>query len=145
MHRPREWDVVSLVEAPALAGRETSFVELLDGSLVMESGDGSGDLSLLARSLELAPPCRIEAVRRAGSTWAVGGRAILVVVLPASVLGDELEIVWDGAERATRVGGTPSLVSVSELETLAASRFDTWVVRAHRLRDTFWEVEVGPL
>lgn len=133
------------MEAPALAGTETSFVELLDGSFVMEAGDGSGDVSVLARSLALAPPCRVEAVRRAGATWAVGGRAVMVVELSVAVLGDELELVWDGVERATRVGGAPSLVSVSELETLAASRFDTWVVRAHRLRDAFWEVEVGPL
>lgn len=111
----------------------------------MEAGDVSGDVSVLARSLELAPPYRVEAVRRTGSTWAVGGRAILVAELRAPVLGDELELVWDGVERTTRVGGAPSLVSVSELETLAASRFDTWVVRAHRLRGDLWEVELAPL
>ena len=145
LHRPREWDAVSLVEAPALAGNETSFVTLPDGSYVMETGHGSGDVSALARSLELAPPYRVEAVRRAGSTWAVGGRTILVVELPASMLGDEIELVWDGVERATRVGGAPSLLSVSELEALAASRFDTWVVRARRLRGVLWEVELAPL
>ena len=145
MHRAREWDAVSLVEAPALSGDETSFVALSDGSYVVETGDSSADVSVFARSLDLEPPYRAEAVRRTESVWAVGARATLVVALPASLLGDELELVWDGVERATRVGGTPSLVSVPELESLAASRFDTWVVRAHRLRDALWEVELAPL
>ena len=111
----------------------------------MVETDGDPDVAPLADSLELAPPYRAEAVRRDGSTWAVGVRAILVVELPASVLGDELELVWDGYERSARVGGSPSLASVSELEALAAARFDTWVVRARRLRDVSWEVAVGPL
>ena len=111
----------------------------------METGDSSADVSVLARSLDLEMPYRVEAVRRTGSTWAVGARATLVVALPPSFLGDELELVWDGAERAARVDGSPSFVSVSELESLAASRFDTWVVRAHRLRELQWEVEVAPL
>jgi hypothetical protein len=121
------------------------FVVLPDGSQVLESDDEPIDVAELARSLEHEPPYRAEAVRRDGSTWAVGVRAILVVELPASVLGDELELVWDGYERSARVGGSPSLASVSELEALAAARFDTWVVRARRLRDVSWEVEVGPL
>ena len=133
------------MEAPALSGDERGFVALSDGSHVVETEDSSADVSVLARSLDLEPPYRAEAVRRAGSTWAVGARSILVVALPASFLGDEVELVWDGVERAARVGGAPSLVSVPELEALAAARFDTWVVRAHRLRDLQWEVEVSPL
>jgi len=53
--------------------------------------------------------------------------------------------VWDGRERSARIGGVPSLGSVNELEELASARYATWVVRAHRLRDTFWEVEIVPL
>jgi hypothetical protein len=117
---------------------------LADGSYVVETDDDP-DVALLARSLELAPPYRAEAVRRTGSTWAVGAREILVVELPESMLGDEIELVWDGVERSTLVDGTPRLASVPELETLAASRFDTWVVRASRLRGPLWEVEAGPL
>jgi hypothetical protein len=107
--------------------------------------DGDPDVAPLADSLELAPPYRAEAVRRAGSTWAVGAREILVVELSESILGDEIELVWDGVERSTRVDGAPRLASVFELEALASSRFDTWVVRAARLRGALWEVEIGPL
>ena len=145
LHRAREWDAVSLVEAPELSGDETVFVSLPDGSQVVETGDSSADVSVIARSLDLEPPYRAEAVRRAGSTWAVGARSILIVALPGSFLGDEVELVWDGVERAARVDGAPSLVSVPELEALAAARFDTWVVRAQRLRDLQWEVELSPL
>ena len=117
---------------------------LADGTYVVETGAGA-DVSLLAESLDLAPPYRAEAVRRTGSTWAVGAREILVVELPESISGDEIELVWDGVERSMRVGGAPRLTSVFQLETLAAARFDTWVVRARRLRGVSWEVEVGPL
>lgn len=117
---------------------------LADGSCLAESGDGP-DVAVLARAVELAPPYRAEAVRREGSTWAVGARAILVVELPESIVADEVELVWDGLERSMRVGGAPTLASIPELETLAMSRFDTWVVRAQRLRGTSWEVEIGPL
>ena len=122
-----------------------NFVVLPDGSHVVEGDGVPTDAAELARSLEHEPPYRAEAVRRDGSTWAVGVRAILVVELPATLLGDELELVWDGHERSARVSGAPSFASVSELEAIAAARFDTWVVRARRLRDVFWEVEVGPL
>jgi hypothetical protein len=121
------------------------FVALPDGSYVVEGDNEPTDVAELARLLEHEPPYRAEAVRREGSTWAVGMRSIHAVELSATVLGDELELVWDGHERSARVSGAPSLASVSELEALASARFDTWVVWAHRLKGAFWEVEVGPL
>ena len=145
MHRPREWDSVALVDAPEPAGSSTRFVVLPDGSHIDEGDVDRTGVASIVHLIDHEPPYRAEAVRRDGSTWAVGIRAILVVELPSSVLGDELELVWDGHERTTLVGGTPRLASVSELEVLAATRFDTWVVRAQRLRDEYWEVEIGPL
>jgi hypothetical protein len=132
------------VEAPSLTGSEVGFVALEDGSYVVET-DGDPDVGVLAGSLELAPPYRAEAVRRTGSTWAVGAREILVAELPESMLGDEIELVWDGVERSMRVDGAPRLATVFELERFAAARFDTWVVQARRLRGALWEVEIGPL
>ncbi len=144
MHRPRDWDSVVLIEAGG-AGPVVRFVGLPDGSnVVEESGDGS-TADAIAEALDWERPYRAEAVLRDDATWAVGIRAIQVLELPASILGDELEIVWDGRERSTLVGGVPSLVSVDGLERLASARFDTWVVRATRLRDVYWEVEIGPL
>jgi hypothetical protein len=128
-----------------LAGEEAGFVVLPDGSYVVEAAPEPFDVGVLVQSLELVPPFRVEAVRRMGTTWVVGARTIVVVELSASLLGDELEIVWDGSERSARVDGVPTLMSVFELEVLGNSRFDTWVVRARRLRGAFWEVEVGPL
>src|SRR5439155_25598686 len=112
---------------------------------VVERGDPRLDPALFARALELDPPYRAEAVRRSGATWAAGARAIVVVHLPASVHGDELQLVFDGVERSLLVDGSPTLASIPELEVLAASRFDTWFVRATRVRETVWEVQVGPL
>ena len=101
-------------------------------------------MTALAGGLELLPPYRAHAVHRGGSTWAVGARSIDVLELP-SASGGEIEIVWDGSERATRIDGEPTLGSVPGLESFAASRYDTWVVRALRLRDTLWEIELAPL
>jgi len=145
VHRAREWDRVVLVEAPAAAGSLARFVVLPDGSHLVEGDGDAVSVDALAAGLDEEPPYRAEGVRRDGSTWAVGVLAITVVDLPASVLGDEVELVWDGRERSARIGGVPSLASVHELEELASARYETWVVRAHRLRDTFWEVEIVPL
>ncbi len=145
MHRPRDWDSVVLVQAGGAPGPVERFVALPDGSNVVEETGDASTVDAVAEALDWERPYRAEAVRRDDATWAVGIRAIQVIELPASILGDELEIVWDGRERSTLVGGVPSLASVSELERLASARFDTWVVRATRLRDAYWEVEIGPL
>jgi hypothetical protein len=145
LHRPRRWDAVAVLDADSLEGDEATFVALADGTYVVERGDPAFDPTLLARGLELEPPYRAEAVRRSGSTWAAGARAIVVVEMSRLASGDELQIVFDGTERSVLVDGSPTLASVPELEELAAARFDTWVVRAARLRDVLWEVEVGSL
>lgn len=145
LHRPRRWDAVAVVELDGLEGDDAAFVALDGATYLVERGDPRLDAAVFARALELDPPYRAEAVRRSESTWAVGARAIVVVELPVSVQGDELQLVFDGAERSLLVDGLPTLASVPELEALAASRFESWVVRASRVRDTVWEVEVGSL
>lgn len=144
LHRPRRWDAVAVLDPGPSEGDEAAFVALADGTYVVERGDGL-DPSLFARALALDPPYRAEAVRRSMSSWAVGARTILVVELPATVRGDELQLVYDGFERSMVVDGSSTASSVPELEALASSRFDSWVVRAARLRDRLWEVEVGSL
>ena len=118
---------------------------LADGSWVVEEGDGAIEPAELAAALGVQPPFRAEAIRRTGSTWAVGAKAIAVVELPLVFSSDELEVVWDGTERTVQIDGEPSFSSVPELEQLASSRYDTWVARARRIRDETWEVEIGPL
>jgi hypothetical protein len=145
MHRLREWDAVVLVELPSATGDHLGFVVLADGSCVIEAGEGTIDPAELVASAAIRPPFRAEAVRRSGSTWAVGTRAIVVAELAPSRSGGEVEVVWDGAERTVRIDGEPSFSSVPELERLASARFDSWVARARRICDDVWEVEIEPL
>jgi hypothetical protein len=145
LHRPREWDEVAVVDLSTATGNQVGFVALPDGSFAVESSDGVVDLAALVEPLGLRPPFRAEAIRRSGTTWAVGARAIETAELSGLLSGQELEVVWDGTERSVRIDGEPSFASVPELERLAASRFGTWVARARRIRDDIFEIEVGPL
>jgi hypothetical protein len=144
LHRPREWDEVVLVESPSALGDRLVVVVLPDGSLVVEEGARQVEPGELVSPLELQPPYRLEAVRRSGATWAVGARRILVARL-AGVSGDELELVWDGSSRTMRIDGIPTVDWVPALAEIAAARYGRWVVRAYRLRDDLWEVEIGSL
>jgi len=136
---------VAVLDLGPAEGDEAAFVALADGTYVVERGDQGFDLSAFDAALALEPPYRAEAVRRTGSSWAVGARAIVVVELPEPMRGDELRLVFDGAERTVLVDGEPTLASVPELEELGSSRFHTWVVTASRIRGRLWEVEVGSL
>jgi len=145
--RPREWDFVATVEVPGAAGEQATFVGLPDGTLLIEHGEEGLDASPLAEALEeqLTPPYRAQAVRRAGDVWVVAGRAIEVIELGDDPGGDEIELVWNGAERTARVDGSATFGGVPALERLGAERFDTYVVRAARLDEHLWEVWVSPL
>jgi hypothetical protein len=125
------------------------IVVLADGSRLVERDGGALDLAglehALVQAFDLEPPYRVEAVRRSSTAWAAGARSIAVAELPETVRGDEIELVWDGRERSMRVDGAPGLGSVPQLESLARQRYDTWIVRASRLRERLWEVEIDPL
>jgi hypothetical protein len=141
VHRPREWDAVVTADAPGIEGDEVSFVALGDGELVVESG--VGELSSLADAVEqsLEPPYRAVGVRRSGTTWAVAANAIAVAAVPGAP-GEELELAVAGGERSLRVNGEPAFGSVPALEALA--RGDS-VIRAYRIDDDLYEVQVDPL
>ncbi len=96
----------------------------------------------LAGSVE--PPYRAVA-RRRPELWAVGARTIRVLELPRDRQGDLIEVVRNADGLSIRVDGLPSLSSVPELEDLGAARFQTFVVRAERLTEALFEVEVEPL
>jgi hypothetical protein len=147
--RPREWDAVATAEAPQLGVGELEFAVLPDGTLVVDDSLDiePGSLDPLAGALEstLRPPYKASAVWRGGSRWAVAGRRIDAVELPADVRGDELVVSVSGHQRSLSVDGEPSFGSMPELERLGRARADSFVVRAERLADRFWEVEVTPL
>ena len=147
LHRAREWDAVAARRGARAAGSRMRFVVLRTARCVVEAGDGAPASPSSCARVERAPPlpgARQCAATR--STWAVGVRGILVVELPASVRRRRARArLGRPSSAACASAATPTLASVAELEALASARYDTWVVRAQRLRDTLWEVEVGPL
>lgn len=147
--RPREWDTVVNAVAPQLGVGELEFVVLPDGTLVVDDSLDlePGALDPLAAAVEsqLEPPYRAQAVWRGGSRWGVAARRIEVVDLPAGTPGDEIVLSVSGDERSLTVDGEPSWHRIPALEALGAARGDSVVVRAERLSDVAWEVEVAVL
>jgi hypothetical protein len=147
--RPREWDAVVNADAPRLGAGQLEFVTLPDGTLVVDDALGlePGALDPLAGALEaqLAPPYRAQAVWRGGSSWGVAARRIEVAELPPEVTGDEIVLSVAEGEREVTVDGQPSRQRLPELEKLGRSRGDSFVVRAERLAELAWEVEISVL
>jgi hypothetical protein len=143
--RPREWDAVATVDAPGIPGEEAVFVALPDGAIVVESATGV-DSTPLAAALDetLERPYRAIAVRRP-ELWVAGACAIQVLELDEGAAGDDVELVQDDHGVTIRIDGVPAAVSLPQLERLGAARFGTYVVRAHRLRGSSYEVAVEPL
>ena len=142
LHRQREWDTVTTVAAPEIDGDDTWFVSLEDGTLVVE--EGAVGVERLAAAVTVPAPFRVHGVRRDGGLWVVGARRIKVARLRDDPGGDEVELSWDGVERAVRIDGRPTLARVAELESLAGD-YGRYVVTARRIAGAAWEVAVTPL
>ena len=147
--RPREWDAVVTADAPRLPVGELEFVVLPDGTLVVDDDLDlePGSLDPLASAVEavLKAPYRATAVWNGGSRWGVAARKIDVVRLPPTVVGEELTLSVAEGVRSLVVDGLPSLASIPELDRLGESRGRSYVIRAQRLAETAWEVQVSPL
>ena len=144
--RQREWDAVATAPGPGSPGEEAEFVALVDGRLLVDAAVDGFDAAPLATALagSIQPPYRAVA-RWRPELWAVGARAIRVVELPRDRHGDVLEVVRTADGFSIRVDGVVSGAHVPELEELGAARFATFVVRAWRLADRLFEVEIEPL
>jgi len=144
--RRRRWDVVTTVEASEARGDAVQFVALPDGVLVVGEDEPAEGLAPLADAVErtLQPPYRAEAVRRAGTTWAVAARTIDVVRIQG-LDGDEAELAVTDGDRILRVDGRTTFGGVPELERVGRERGSEYVVRAHRLDGQLWEVETSAL
>ena len=144
--RPREWDKVVTADAPRLGVGELDFAVLPDGTLVVDDQLDlePGSLDPLAAALEtqLHPPYRAHAVWRGGSSWGVAARRIEVAELPEDVPGDEVVLSVADGHRSLTVDGEPSFGSFRSLERLGAGRGQSFVVRADRLAERMWEIEV---
>jgi hypothetical protein len=145
--RPRQWDVVVLVEAPALDGDEVHFVALPDGSLVVEEDVEADALGPLAEAVETSvrPPYRAEAVRRHENRFALAAEAIEFAEVPVDVAGDRVELTVLDGRRELRIDGERSFGSIRSLEQLVEERHNAYVLHAERLDGPFWEVQVAPL
>jgi hypothetical protein len=141
LHRPREWDAVATVRTE-LPGEVVRFVALPDGTVVVEEGDENVDPSVLADAVEaeVTAPYRAEAVHRGKDVWAVAARAIDVVEIADDPGGEVVQLVWNGVERRFLVDGVPSLARARELEALAPTRSEGYVIDAERLDGALWEV-----
>lgn len=142
--RSRRWDAVVVADAPGLDGTELAFVVLADGSTVAAHDATALAPLIAALAGSLAPPYRAEAVRRGGTQWAVAAARIRVSELPA-LAGEEAELVLSAGRRTFHVDGRPSFVAMPALESIGAKEGREYVVRAHRLRAAFWEVEAEAL
>jgi hypothetical protein len=138
VHRVREWDVVTTVEAPGVTGERVQFVAVSANELVVEEGPDDVESLAAAVERELAPPYRAEGVRREGELWAVAARRIELVELPG-ITGQELELATHGDERSLLVDGQRAFGSIPALER------PEHVTRARRVDGEIWEVEVAPL
>ena len=145
LHRQREWDALTTVEAPEARGDELWFVALADGAILVDESEGEADALTLAAALELDRPYRGRAVRRDGAIWVVAGRRIETLELGDDPAGDTIELAWNGSERTVRIDGSPTLAGVPELERLGSARHAAFVVTAERLDGSTWEVSVTPL
>ena len=143
--RPRRWDAVATAEADA-PGDAVHFVALPDGTLVVDEDVPDHALTPLAEAVEaqLGPPYRAEATRRGERLWAVAANKIRVTQLTDEIAGDTVEMAVQDGIATTLVDGARTFGSLPSLEALGAG-MTAFVIRADRIEDDVWEVNVAPL
>ncbi|HEY3106094.1 MAG TPA: hypothetical protein VGJ49_04775 [Gaiellaceae bacterium] len=145
--REREWDAVVTMTSPA-SGDRLVFLYPWPELVLPEEGDAGNVVAWAIQALDrvIEPPYRAEAIRKEEDTWAVGALRVEVAELPADIDGDDLVLtVTEAGERELLVDGRPSLVGIDGLIWLVGDRFESFVVRAHHIEGSFWEIEIDPL
>jgi hypothetical protein len=143
--REREWDAVASAEAPGLPGDEIDFVELVDGSLVVDEDVPDGTVAPLADALSLPAPYHAFGLRQDADVWSVAAKRVQVIDVPEEVHGDEVQLVVTDETRTLLVDDAASQASIPSLEAFAAEQYGSFVIHASRLDDVLWEVTVLPL
>jgi hypothetical protein len=144
---PKEWDAVTTVVAPGIAGDRVEFTVLPEGDLIVETEEGDGDLSPLADAIEerIAPPYRAAGSRQEGDLWVVGAKAIGVATFPFPE-ADALQLSQSDGVAELRVDGEPSDAAPPvELQRLGEAAGADYSVEATRIDGDSWEVRVSPL
>ena len=143
--RPREWDAVESVSAPALRGDEIHFVALADAdrTLIVDEDEPNDSVSPLADAIEatLSPPYRGVGRRQENDVWAVAAMSVDVVELPESIAGESIELTRVGGRRELRLDGEDSNLELPKLDEIGGRRGDDYVLRAERLTETTWVVD----
>lgn len=121
-------------EAPGLEGDELELVIL------------EGDEHPFARALEgsLEPPYRVRAVRRGADRWAVAARQVRVESLQG-VPGEELLLTVQEGAASLEVDGMPTIAGLDRVLEQVPVQHASYVLRAKRVRDELWELDVAPL
>lgn len=145
--RPRRWDAVATVEAPALEGDELEFTALADGTLLVDEEVPDGALTPLAEALEqsVAAPYRARAVRSEGDVWGVAANRIDVIEVPEEIDGDTVSLALQGDERTLLIDDRPGRGELPTLESYALQRHREFVLHAERLDGDLWSVKVNAL
>jgi hypothetical protein len=144
--RPRNWDIVTPVEAPALEGNAYEFATLPDGSLIVDASCDE-NLSSLADAVEehLEPPYRAIAVRQTGRLWMVSARNIEIAQLATD--GDELMLSSVDGDETFSIDGQPADATLApdDLARFGEELDSDYAVHATRLDDDLWEIDADPL
>jgi hypothetical protein len=143
--RPRQWDVVTVAEAPEVQGKEVSFVTLPDGTVIVDDEQGDANLGPLADAVEeqLRPPYRARGVRQTEALWGLSASAIDVARFEAE--GERIELAQTDEGKALTVDGRREFGSIPELEHLGEAVGERYAVEAERLDADLWEVRVHAL
>jgi hypothetical protein len=159
--RPREWDLVTVVEVPELEAVELSelaFTVLEGGSVALAAPDRGLAAEVLPRlahlvGRDLEPPFEVRAVRRGVQDWSVAaretGRELVelpelpgIAELAVALSPDGVRSVLVDGEEA---GDGPAVEEASEeLERRGRERYPAFVARAARTA-AGWELTVDPL
>ena len=142
---PREWPMIAAADAPELTGDDVHFIALPDRTLIVDEDVPDGSLTPLAEEIEgvLEPPYRAVAVRKDATLWAAAAQPVHVAELDLDA--DVIEIATFAGDRNATVDGRPETRAFPELERMGEERGEDYALRAERIDDRSWVVDVWPI
>jgi len=142
------FEASSVADAPAIPGDSVHFVVLADGTIVVDEDVPEGSLVPLMHVIEEAfeAPYKAHGFREEGTLWNVGANQVDIVELPATFVGESLDLSRVGGTRTLEVDGVASDADVAPLDELGdREEGDDFALHAERLDDTLWVVDLYAL